>query len=262
MYENIFYDKCFDENILFDTLIRNESFNRLNLEISLFTLEERLIEYRAKSMTIRLGDAVEAWANQFVKDSGYDLLLRHATLEDGKNADFDFAYTANCEIWFSEIKIRDDHDSTKKVSQCDDYLAKLNYLHNHYPDHVIHSCIWFVDPSLEKNKNYYLSRLSEDEVLYGEDFDGFIGIYGLYSNLVSTLEYCRKHKKEHDGNIEIDVSNYSCGKWVKFLECNKEIKDYFFPNGIPYADLLAYAKTKRNDASTRQLIGICEENLK
>lgn len=265
MYENIFYNICSNASAVFNSLMNNtDGFKRINSDFTLFTVEERLLVYQANSIGIKLGDAIEAWVNQFVKDHGYNLLLRNATLDNGKCADFDFVYTINNEIWFAEIKIRDDHDSTKKIGQCDDYLNKVNYLNNHYPEYKIHSCIWFVDPTLSKNKNYYLNRLNEDEVLYGNQFNNFICIHDLFDKLTTSLNVYRHNKNnfKNTENINVNINEYSASKWVKFLTSNQQLIDYFYPQGVPYIDLLAYAQTMSKRQEVKQLISICKEHIK
>ena len=55
-----------------------------------------------------------------------------------------------------EQKMRDDHDSTKKRGQFENFLKKVSYLKEKFPNKEIEAGMWFVDNSLVKNKKYYL----------------------------------------------------------------------------------------------------------
>jgi len=58
-----------------------------------------------------------------------------------------------------EQKVRDDHDSTKKVGQFDNFENKYFALTQRYNNYEIIPIMWFIDDSLVKNRKYYLERM-------------------------------------------------------------------------------------------------------
>ena len=74
----------------------------------------------------------------------------------------------NEKVCLIEQKIRDDHDSTKKRGQYDNFSRKYTALMEKYPGHEIIAVMWFIDDSLKKNRKYYIER-AEAESLLGVD---------------------------------------------------------------------------------------------
>lgn len=62
--------------------------------------------------------------------------------------------------------MRDDHDSSKKVGQVDNFEKKLEFLYNKHHTNL-KGIMYFVDPDLQKNKNYYLEELDKMKNTYG-----------------------------------------------------------------------------------------------
>jgi hypothetical protein len=62
--------------------------------------------------------------------------------------------------------VRDDHDSSKKTGQVDNFEKKLRKLKSEYGSNLI-GIMYFIDPSLSKNRNYYRGRLQEISVQLG-----------------------------------------------------------------------------------------------
>lgn len=68
--------------------------------------------------------------------------------------------------YFIEQKMRDDHDSTKKRGQIDNFERKLEALIHHYGGNI-QGYFCFIDESLNKNQNYYKEELQKLSVGYG-----------------------------------------------------------------------------------------------
>ncbi|GAA6885425.1 hypothetical protein HpCHC93_02160 [Helicobacter pylori] len=68
--------------------------------------------------------------------------------------------------YFIEQKMRDDHDSTKKRGQIDNFERKLEALIHHYGENI-QGYFYFIDESLNKNQNYYKEELQKLSVGYG-----------------------------------------------------------------------------------------------
>lgn len=81
------------------------------------------------------------------------------------NIDQLFKNTETNVIYLIEQKVRDDHDSTKKRWQFDNFETKYYEVHRIYPNNTIIPIMRFIDPSLIKNKRYYqweMDRLAWD----------------------------------------------------------------------------------------------------
>ena len=68
-------------------------------------------------------------------------------------------FTDGKNYYFIEQKISDDHDSTKKRGQIANFEAKLEELFKVYNNKLI-GIMYFIDPDLVKNKNFYISELN------------------------------------------------------------------------------------------------------
>ena len=132
----------------------------------------KLIQNVTQSREIKFGDFMEDIITWYISEMGYENLDKH--ISDGLEADQLFRHDR--EIYLIEQKIRDDHDSTKKRGQYDNFRNKYLRLHEDYSDCEINAVMWFIDESLKKNRRYYLDRAeSESEtdiniyVLYGKE---------------------------------------------------------------------------------------------
>ena len=130
----------------------------------------KIIQNITQSHEIKFGDAFELLIRQCFELYDYESLERNHTITNGDRVNFDQLFKKNNRTIFIEQKIRDDHDSTKKRGQIDNFEKKLNYLiSNGYTN--ISSYIYFIDPSLNKNKNYYLAEIFKLKEFYKTDIE-------------------------------------------------------------------------------------------
>lgn len=88
------------------------------------------------------------------------------------NKDIDQHFSYRNQEYIIEQKIRDDHDSSKKVGQIQNYNEKKKLC----PE-AICAC-WFIDPSFTKNRKYYRQKIGK-ELYYGNEINNFlIPIFG------------------------------------------------------------------------------------
>jgi hypothetical protein len=71
------------------------------------------------------------------------------------NIDQLFKNPKNGIIYLIEQKVRDDHDSTKKRGQFNNFEVKYYEVSRQYSSNKIIPIMWFIDPSLVKNRRYY-----------------------------------------------------------------------------------------------------------
>nr|WP_307918320.1 hypothetical protein [Mycoplasmopsis bovis] len=97
--------------------------------------------------------------------------------------------------------MRDDHDSTKKRGQIDNFLKKYNHVKTIYPINNIVGIMWFVDDSFKKNKGFYhneISNLNKYDrnlhLFYGKELFDFFELPHIWDELIEHLENFWKTK--------------------------------------------------------------------
>ena len=130
----------------------------------------KLIQNITQSHEIKFWDALEDIFTEYFWLLWFELmdkLIRKNTTSDGEiyNIDQLFKNTKTNTIYLIEQKVRDDHDSTKKRWQFGNFEKKYYEVSTLYRNYTIIPIMWFIDPSLIKNKRYYeweMERLAED----------------------------------------------------------------------------------------------------
>ncbi len=148
----------------------------------------KLIQNVTQSREIKFGDFMEDIVTIYIDKMGYhNLEKRIGTDENGDALNADQVFLGGDTVYLIEQKIRDDHDSTKKRGQYSNFKKKFSLLERLYPDKKINATMWFIDGSLVKNKNYYISESSKDitakrqlNIMYGES---------LFASLFRLLEW-------------------------------------------------------------------------
>jgi len=134
----------------------------------------KVLQYLLQSHEIRFGNAVEELVEEILKDMRYKTLPKSMVNERGKTLLLDQYFTDGKEYYFIEQKVRDDHDSTKKRGQISNFEAKLEVLYKKHGSQLI-GVMYFIDPDLSKNKNYYLQELNRLKEFYGLNLYLFYG---------------------------------------------------------------------------------------
>lgn len=137
----------------------------------------RVIGTFVTTLNIRYGDYIEEIINLFLEENGAILLknkeIINITSKELKK--YDLFFELNGTIYIGEIKIRDNHDSTKKVGQINNLIAKVEKIKNN-TNKKISAILFFLDSSIKKNKSFYEKELLKNiniekfSVLYGDEF--------------------------------------------------------------------------------------------
>lgn len=135
----------------------------------------KLIQNVTQSREIKFGDFMEDIITWYISAMGCKNLDKKISDE----LEADQLFMMNDKVCLIEQKIRDDHDSTKKRGQYDNFSRKYTALKEKYPGHEIIAVMWFIDDSLRKNRKYYVER-AESESLPG------VNIYVLYGGELFT----------------------------------------------------------------------------
>lgn len=126
----------------------------------------KVLQHLLQSHEIRFGDAIEELIEKMLEELGYKTLPKAITNKDGESLSVDQHFTDGKIYYFIEQKVRDDHDSTKKRGQITNFETKLETLKKEHGSNLF-GIMYFVDPDLLKNKNYYLQELKKFEDFYG-----------------------------------------------------------------------------------------------
>lgn len=160
---------------LLRTVIKNPS--RYTGIFRVSSAKTKLIQNLTQSQEIKFGDFMEEIITEYIHRLGYKNLKKLTSTSEGQPLNYDQLFTdSKGNLYMIEQKLRDDHDSTKKRGQFENFLLKAKTLGPLYPEKsAVKSIMWFIDPSLIKNKKYYdeqmkLTKVSRTEMklYYGE----------------------------------------------------------------------------------------------
>jgi hypothetical protein len=232
----------------------------------------KIIQNITQSHEIKFGDAFEVLIRQSFEYYNYESILRNHRLDNNDAVSFDQLFSFNGRTIFIEQKIRDDHDSTKKRGQIDNFEKKLNFLISKNYSNIC-SYFYFIDPSLSKNKNYYLSEIeklksfynTEIHLVYGQElfekekFDGF-----WEEEIIYFLEKWKKDLPDlPEINFDLDsketfeeIKNLSPQVFRCLLD-NEDVVNIIFPIIFPKNETLLLLKehfyflSKKGDVKSR-----------
>lgn len=161
----------------------------------------KILQNLLQSHEIRFGDAFEAAIEQYLQLKGCEILQKRYTIENGEVLNIDQCFRKNNKVYFIEQKVRDDHDSTKKRGQIENFEKKLNLLLSMHPEKQLIGIFYFIDPELVKNRNFYTTELTkmakdygvETQIFYGKPLFDYLGYSEIWAE---TLNYLEKWRKE------------------------------------------------------------------
>ena len=178
----------------------------------------KLIQNLLQSHEIRFGDAIESLIRKMLKDMGYLVFtgddLRLKWKDKDLSLDQFFCDREQEHFYFVEQKVRDDHDSTKKRGQISNFEDKLEALYEQYGDRIV-GIMYFIDPSLQKNKSYYMNELQKIgslysgiglHLFYGKEFFEHLGHPEMWDDLLGWLQQWREEIAEFP---EVNMDNDS-----------------------------------------------------
>ncbi len=130
----------------------------------------KLIQNITQSHEIKFGDALENIFEDYFRALNFEILpkkLSASETKDNKDYNIDQLLKKGNVIYLIEQKVRDDHDSTKKVGQFSNFEAKYFEVTKKYSDSEVIPIMWFIDDTLRKNKNYYMEQMEKMAEFYG-----------------------------------------------------------------------------------------------
>ena len=224
----------------------------------------KIIQNITQSHEIRFGDALEYIFERYFETTGFSLLTKRFRTSDGTELSIDQLFSKGDILYMIEQKVRDDHDSTKKKGQFDNFENKYFALTQRYPSEYkeIIPIMWFIDDSLKKNKNYYsceMNRMAADyecspQLYYGEKmFSPIEGISefdcAIWEEIINYLEKWKESLPDmpeinFDVNASVvfeEIKDIQPSVFRKLFE-NDELKQQIFPIIFPEKIVLKMLK--------------------
>ncbi|MFZ8227514.1 hypothetical protein ACO1II_02830, partial [Mycoplasmopsis bovis] len=115
--------------------ILNKIINNPNRYVGVFRItgaKAKLMQNISQSNEIMFGNFLEKIINKYLKITGY-VNLNNEIQTNGEILKIDQLVKKDNDIFIIEQKVRDDHDSTKKRGQIDNFLKKYNHVKTIYP---------------------------------------------------------------------------------------------------------------------------------
>jgi hypothetical protein len=196
----------------------------------------KILQHLLQSHEIRMGEAFEEIVEEILKSIGFKVLSKSIVIESGKTLSLDQYFTDEKKYYFIEQKIRDDHDSSKKRGQISNFETKLEILYKRHGSDLI-GIMYFIDPDLSKNKNYYLEELKKFKkfygielyLFYGKELFEYLNHSEIWDNILSWLKQWKdslpelpeiNFDTEPERSFE-EIKNLELRIWRKILENDK-----------------------------------------
>lgn len=241
----------------------------------------KILQNLLQSHEIRFGDAFELLIEEYLKELDYTILDKKFETDDGK-LDVDQLFMKNDKVYFIEQKVRDDHDSTKKRGQIQNFEKKLNVIIDKYGEENLAGIFYFIDPELKKNKNYYrteLERMANDYgvglyLYYGGELFTFLEHQDIWNEI---LTYLTRWKKEipdlPETNFDLNPTNSFeeikdlNPTWFRKILTNDEVFNEIiltiFPEKETLRLLLDYFREKSTERKIYSTLGnLLKERIK
>ncbi|BAP01062.1 type II restriction modification system endonuclease [Mycoplasmopsis californica HAZ160_1] len=257
----------------------NQEYNKLLISIiqwpqrytgiyRITNVKTKLIQNLTQSREIRFGDFLEDIISEYLKIKGFRLINKSIKDENGFTLKVDQYFEDDNNVFLVEQKVRDDHDSTKKRGQFENFIKKADAISKLHPDKNIKAIMWFIDDSFLKNKIYYLLKMSEynqdlktADLFYGESFFQSLNMDEMWVEFKNHL----LRYKEENLDMNIDIPDFDTSEeilkllvdlpdklWRKLYYNNDEryinLRKEIFPSGIN----LNKAKELRDKRSSKK----------
>jgi len=196
----------------------------------------KILQHLLQSHEIRMGDALEEIIEEILSSLGFKILSKSMVNERGETLSLDQYFTDGKVYYFIEQKVRDDHDSTKKRGQISNFETKLEILHKKHGSGLF-GVMYFIDPDLSKNKNYYVEELKRLEkfygvklyLFYGKELFDYLQQPDIWDNILSWLKQWKDSLPElPEINFDItpqesleEIKELELRSWRKILENEK-----------------------------------------
>ncbi|MDR0907259.1 MAG: hypothetical protein LBM63_01405 [Rikenellaceae bacterium] len=176
----------------------------------------KILQNLLQSHEIRFGDAFERVIEEYLRLKGCEILPKRFTMQNNDVLNIDQCFKKEGKVFFIEQKVRDDHDSTKKRGQIDNFEKKLGEMLSKYPESELIGIFYFIDPDLVKNRSFYTTELKkmsadygvETHIFYGKPLFDYLGYSDVWDEIISYLERWRKEIPDlPEVNFDLDAEH-------------------------------------------------------
>jgi len=223
----------------------------------------KILQNLLQSHEIRFGDAFEFAIEEYLRLKGCKILQKRFTSENEEVLNIDQCFQKGNKTYFIEQKVRDDHDSTKKRGQIENFEKKLNVLLTQFSEKELVGFFYFIDPDLVKNRNFYTAELAEmtrdygveTHIFYGQPFFDYLGCSDIWQEILRYLKQWREEIPElPEINFDLDAQHtfeeikdlkpLVFRKLLEYEDIFREIVLTLFPEKTTLKLLLKYFETK------------------
>lgn len=188
----------------------------------------KIIQNLLQSHEIRFGDAFEILIEKYLQESGYCILDKKLT-SDGDSLEIDQMFSKENTIFFVEQKVRDDHDSSKKRGQIENFEKKISIILEKYNEKNVEGFFYFIDDSFTKNRNFYIEQIQEISkdygiilhLSYGSDLFNKLNIIHIWDEILNYLQKWKKNIPDlpeinFDKNAHLSFEEIKCLKTQEY----------------------------------------------
>lgn len=167
----------------------------------------KLLQNVTQSREIKFGDFMEEIITDYLALLGYNNHEKSIGVdENGDPLSADQVFDDGHVFFLIEQKIRDDHDSTKKRGQYQNFEKKISLLKRVSSYSHICATMWFIDDSLLKNRKFYEEEAFstglkdvEINILYGREL--FVKVLNRPDVWDEICLYLEKNKQERSDEV-------------------------------------------------------------
>ena len=210
----------------------------------------KLIQNVTQSNEIKFGDIIERITTEYIGRLGYVNLSKKFVNDEGDTLNVDQLFCLEDVTYLVEMKIRDDHDSSKKIGQYLNFHKKVETIRKRQPDMKLVAIMWFVDKSLVKNRNYYKGEMNKEHVenttfylCYGEEFFHLLNQGDIaWEEFINLL---KRYRRDNVSTVEIPdfgssseilqaLTELDARHWNKLMSDNEEyalLREELFADG-------------------------------
>lgn len=211
--------------------------------------ESKLFQHILQAREIKFGDALEEIVGKLLEWHGYCPQNKRITKD--LECDHYFLFPSSDRALLIEQKVRDDHDSTKRRGQWNNFEAKVQILHTRHGDQLT-AVLYFVDPFFFKNRNFYQDhvirlrnalRLQEVHLWYGQELFERLMTPDSWERLIAWLKCWRAdlpilpdvNWETPEAIAELrQIAQTQPSFWLQFARCSllweEGIVDVLFPS--------------------------------
>ena len=237
--------------------------------------EVKIAQNLSQSHQIKFGHALEQLVRLYLEENGCKMLPTSIDI-GGEKKELDIHFRKGRKTYFVEQKIRDNHDSTKKRGQIDDFQKKLVALNG--AGRRVGGILFFVDPGMAQNKKFYTERLDaiknqhgfEVAIVYGKEFFSMLSLGAVWDEIVQHLVKWRQGlpsfpEFDYDVRAEESFNEIKDMDWSDFQklftndEVGKHILPILFPTGETLGMLADYWHNTLDPKRGREIARLIEK---